>query len=144
MSQSNKTLSANKTLVRNSVDVINKQDHSALKKMVHAELREAFVDAATRAHAAFPDLKIVVDDVITEGDKNCIRWHADVTHKGKARDERLGNVKPTGKKATVTGITIHRIENGVIVETWGSTDTLEALEQLGLVADFAKAVEGKA
>jgi predicted ester cyclase len=133
----------NKKLIRNAVDVVNKKDHSALKKMVHPGLREAFVDAATQAHAAFPDLKIVVDDVITEGDKSCIRWHADVTHKGKARHGKLGSVKPTGKKATVTGITINRIENGVVVETWGSTDTLEALEQLGLVADYAKAVGGK-
>jgi predicted ester cyclase len=134
---------ANKTLIRNSFDVINKKDHSALKKLLHPTLRDTFVDVATRAHAAFPDLKIVIDDVITEGDKTCTRWHFDGTHKGKARHSRLGDVKPTGKKVTVTGITIHRIENGVIVESWGATDKLEALEQLGLVSDFAKAVGGK-
>ena len=134
---------ANKTMIRSSFDVINKNDLSALKKQLDPKFRDLFADVATRAHTAFPDMKIAVDDVISEGDKVVTRWTMTGTHKGKARHSRLGEVKPTGKKVKVTGITIHRIENGVIVESWGATNKLEALEQLGLVSDFAKVVGGK-
>ena len=40
---------------------------------------------------------------------------------------------PTGKQATVTGITIDRIRAGRIVETWTNWDTLGLLQQLGAI-----------
>ena len=40
---------------------------------------------------------------------------------------------PTGKHIEVEGITIHRIEDGKIVEEWERYDNLSVLQQLGLV-----------
>jgi predicted ester cyclase len=42
-------------------------------------------------------------------------------------------IPPTGKRVTVSGIGIHRIVDGKIVEQWGIDDTLGLMQQLGLV-----------
>ncbi len=44
---------------------------------------------------------------------------------------------PTGKQATVTGITIDRIVDGRIAESWTNWDTLGMLQQLGVVPVLA-------
>lgn len=67
--------------------------------------------------AAFPDMQIVVDDQIAEGDKVVTRWHGEMTHLGK-----LGSVPATGRRVAITGITIDRFEGGKIVEAWRSMD----------------------
>jgi len=128
----------NKALIRRSFDAIGKQDLAGFQKALAPHFHNVFADVAKRAHAAFPDMRITVDDVISEGDKVVTRWTMTGTHKGQARHSRLGEVKPTGRPVKVQGITIHQIQNGVITNTWGVTGKLEALEQLGLVGEFAK------
>jgi hypothetical protein len=49
-------------------------------------------------------------------------------------------VKPTHKPIKVSGITIHQIENGKVINTWGETSELQGLEQLGLVHQYANAI----
>jgi steroid delta-isomerase-like uncharacterized protein len=83
---------------------------------------------------AFPDLKVTVEEQIAEGDLVATRWTARGTHRGPF----LG-MEPTGKQATVTGLTIDRIENGKIVESWNNWDTLGLLQQLGVVPALAEA-----
>ena len=46
---------------------------------------------------------------------------------------------PTGKQSTVTGITIDKIVNGRIAESWTNWDTLGMLQQLGAVPALATA-----
>lgn len=77
---------------------------------------------------AFPDMKVVIDQTIEQGDKVVARWTATMTHQG----EFLG-FAPTGKKVTVTGTTIQRIVNGKIVEGWDNWDQLGLLVQIGAV-----------
>jgi hypothetical protein len=43
----------------------------------------------------------------------------------------LFGIAPTGKAFTVTGIDIHRIEGGRIVEEWTSWDVFGLMQQLG-------------
>jgi steroid delta-isomerase-like uncharacterized protein len=78
--------------------------------------------------AAFPDLKITVEDQIAEGDKVVTRWTAEGTHDGD-----LPGLPASGRSSTVTGIGIDRIEGGKIVEAWGNWDTLGMLQQLGAI-----------
>jgi predicted ester cyclase len=129
-----------KTVVSNAFHVLNQNDLKAFGKTLSPKFQAAFADAAARARAAFPDMQLTVNDVISEGNKVVTRWTMTGTHKGVAREPLLGEVKPTGKHVTVQGITISQIENGVIVETWGATSELGALVQLGLVGHYAKAV----
>jgi steroid delta-isomerase-like uncharacterized protein len=81
--------------------------------------------------AAFPDLNVTVEDAIAEGDKVVTRYTVRGTHRGEI--EEFG--PPTGRKLELEGITIHRIEDGKIVEEWERYDNLGILQQLGLVPD---------
>jgi predicted ester cyclase len=78
--------------------------------------------------AAFADAEATIDDQIAEGDKVVTRWTFRSTHKGK-----FMGIAPTGKRVTITGINIHRIEGGKIVELWRQKDVLGLMQQLGAV-----------
>jgi steroid delta-isomerase-like uncharacterized protein len=79
-------------------------------------------------HQAFPDLAIVPEKLIAEGDLVTIYWIARGTNTG------TGNGLPaTGKKAEQSGITIWRIVNGKIKEEWSAFDQLSLMRQLGLL-----------
>lgn len=77
---------------------------------------------------AFPDSRITIEDQFENGDKVVTRWTTEGTHKG----EFMG-MPATGKHATMNGISIDRVVGGKIVESWGSSDRLGMLQQLGIV-----------
>ena len=77
---------------------------------------------------AFPDLRLTVEDEITEGDKVVTRFTGRGTHKGP-----LMGIPPTGKRVTITAIDILRFENGRIAEHWGNQDLLGMMRQLGVI-----------
>jgi predicted ester cyclase len=68
----------------------------------------------------YPDLRILIEDQIAEGDKVATRWIASMTH--------------NGKQVTLRGITIDRFEKGKIVEAWRNMDMLGLRQQTGAVA----------
>lgn len=76
--------------------------------------------------AAFPDVRITVDDVIAAGDKVALRWHSEGTHRGE-----LAGLAPTGARGSVTGISIDRWQDGKVVESWTEWDNLGLARQLG-------------
>lgn len=76
--------------------------------------------------AAFPDLLFTADDVVAAGDRVVVRWTATGTNTGS-----LMGMPPTGKRGSSTGIWIHRLEDGKLVEQWGVSDVLGLLQQLG-------------
>jgi predicted ester cyclase len=69
--------------------------------------------------------------VIAEGEKAVTRYTIRGTHQGET--EEFG--PPTGKEVELEGITIHRIEDGKIVEEWERYDNLRMLQQLGLAPE---------
>jgi steroid delta-isomerase-like uncharacterized protein len=82
--------------------------------------------------AAFPDLNISVEDLIAgEGEKVVSRYTIRGTHQGETED--FG--PPTGRQVELKGITIHRFEEGNIVEEWEAYDNLSLLQQLGLAPE---------
>lgn len=89
---------------------------------------EGLKESARAYRAAFPDLKLTVEEVVGDGDLVAIRWSAHGTQKGE-----LFGVAATGKQATVTGITIDRYTDGKLAESWTNWDTLGLLQQLGAV-----------
>jgi steroid delta-isomerase-like uncharacterized protein len=84
--------------------------------------------------AAFPDLRFEVEFVVAEGDFVAARWTASGTHTGP-----WGDVEPTGRRATFSGVNIFRFEAGKVAEIWNHRDDLGLMEQLG-VPVFAGAV----
>jgi steroid delta-isomerase-like uncharacterized protein len=78
--------------------------------------------------SAIPDLRITLEEDIAEGDKVVSRWRAQGTHQGE-----LMGIAPTGNQVIITGITIHRIEEGKIVEEWENWDALGLMQQIGAI-----------
>lgn len=79
---------------------------------------------------AFPDLQMTIEDQVADEDKVATRWSASMTHRGE-----LMGAPPTGRRATLTGITIDRFEAGKIVEAWRNMDTLGLLQGIGALRD---------
>jgi serine phosphatase RsbU (regulator of sigma subunit) len=76
-------------------------------------------------HSAFPDLRIIIDEQVAEGDKVVTR----VTFRGTHQREFRG-MAPTGKEVEVKGITIFRFSpEGKVVESWDSYDQLRMMRQ---------------
>lgn len=84
--------------------------------------------------SAFPDLRLTLEDVIAEGDTVAARWSCRATHKGA-----LGDIAPTGKQVSLTGVSIVRFADGKMIEGWINWDALGMLQQLGVVPELAKA-----
>ncbi len=130
------SLEANKALVRRWIAVYNTHnldtfdefiapdyvDHT--NKVEREGLRQLFVMGFT----GFPDWHETIEDIIAEGDKVWIRLSYTGTHTG----EFMG-VAPTGKKVTMTGVDIYRIEKGKLVEYWHVSDRMNFNIQLGLI-----------
>jgi len=77
---------------------------------------------------AFPNMMIVVEDVVAEGDKVAARCSVRAKHEG----EFMGRTA-TQAPVEFTGITIVRIYNGKIVEAWNNFDFMQLHKQVGLL-----------
>ena len=80
--------------------------------------------------AAFPDALHVIDDIIADGNKVMTR----VTAHGTFLGECIG-YQPTGRTVEISGIAVHRIENGRLIEHWAHADIAGFMQQLGAGAD---------
>jgi predicted ester cyclase len=110
-------LRARELYAENFVDHVNTLDFHG---------QEGIAKSVALYRAVFPDLRIVVEDQTTEGDRVTSRWTLHGTHKGRAM--------------TLPGITISRFENGRIAEDWTVSDNLELLRRLGPRRGLALAV----
>ncbi len=85
--------------------------------------------------SAFPDAHFTIDDTFTDGQNTEVqnevtRWTVTGTHEGE-----LAGIPRTGRRFSVTGISIARIANGKITESWNSWDALGLMQQLGVVSE---------
>jgi steroid delta-isomerase-like uncharacterized protein len=76
----------------------------------------------------FSDARITVDEQIADGDTVATRWTGRGTHSGE-----IAGIAATGKEATVSGITISKLEGGKVTEEWTNWDTFGMLVQLGAI-----------
>ena len=87
---------------------------------------EGFIKFFSMFRAAFPNLNITVDHMVTDDDNVAIAYTVTGTHQG----EFLG-VPATGRQISIRGMQIARFQEGQIVERWGSSDQLGILQQIG-------------
>jgi steroid delta-isomerase-like uncharacterized protein len=78
--------------------------------------------------SAFPDVHMHVEDQVAEGDRVVTRFTGTGTHTGD-----LMGIPATGKEINVTGMGLHRVEGGQIVEGWTEADQMGMMQQLGVV-----------
>jgi steroid delta-isomerase-like uncharacterized protein len=79
-----------------------------------------------RFREAFPEVEIVVEDTVSEGDRVAARC----TVRGRHRGDTLG-FKATDSPVEFDGICIVRIRDGKIVEAWNNFDFMSMFQQLG-------------
>jgi steroid delta-isomerase-like uncharacterized protein len=124
---------ANKAIVRRLwQEVWNRADLAvadAIFDDAYAAHEKAFVPVI---RAAFPDSHHTIEDLIAEGDKVVTRFTWTGTHRGE-----FEGIPPSGRRISVAGIWIHRLEGGRIVEgrDWGLVDWMSLLRQLDALPD---------
>jgi steroid delta-isomerase-like uncharacterized protein len=134
-------LTENKALVRRYYDeVLTARNRSVLGQLLDSSFvshvsggsdvgAEAYAAAVDATFAAFPDLAVAVHDQVAEDDKVATRWSATGTHNGD-----FVGVPASGRLITVTGIHIHRVRHGRLVEHWEELNMLGVLRQLGVLS----------
>jgi len=132
----------NRTLALRAAEIVNQRNPELIEELYPPDFAWHGPDRDIRSYelaeqfaymflAAFPNAHITGEDVIAEGDKVVRRYTTHGTHQGET--EMFG--PPTGRQIEQKGITIHRIEDGKIVEEWESYDSLSMLQQLGLAPE---------
>jgi steroid delta-isomerase-like uncharacterized protein len=133
--------------MRNTYERINAGDIAGFGALVADDLvehqggpgfpatKEGTLEFFRVLRAAFPDLRMTVEDLIAGGDKTVARVKVTGTHKG----EFMG-VPPTGTRVDVQLIDIMRFDGaGLVCEHWGVADMLSLMQQLGAVPAGAPA-----
>ena len=77
---------------------------------------------------ACPDTKIVLDQVVQQGDTAFARWTATMTHTG----DGLG-FSATNRSLTIWGMSACRVRDGKIIEGWNVWDQIGMARQLGIL-----------
>jgi predicted ester cyclase len=125
-------------LVRRFVDAINGADDQALTELLHEDFvdrtpnplqgtsREAFVDKIGQLRAAFSNLQLRVEQIVTEGDRVTFLWTLTGTNDGPFADQ-----DPTGINVEFAGMNLERVSAGTIIEHWSIHDALSLFHQLG-------------
>ncbi len=130
----------NKASVRRFIERMNQGDASAVDDFVADDVRyhnappgmasgiEGYRQLIGGYLMAFPDLKMTIDDLISEGDKIVMRMTGRGTHKG----EFMG-IAPTGKTVEAGAITMMQFRDGRLTDEWEQVDALGMMQQLGVI-----------
>ena len=81
-----------------------------------------------RFREAFPEIEVVVEDTVSEGDKVAARCSV----RGRHRGDSLG-FKATDSPVEFDGICIVRVRDGKIVEAWNNFDFMTMFQQLNVL-----------
>ncbi|MCZ4097264.1 ester cyclase [Streptomyces sp. H39-C1] len=74
------------------------------------------------------DFRFTIDDQLAEGDRVANRWTWTATHVAEFR-----GMPATDRQAQMTGQTVFRFQDGMIVEAWWNHDMLGLLTKLGVI-----------
>jgi predicted ester cyclase len=127
----------NKTIIRRFVEEIESTgDVSNIREYISEDYTEIYegerypigiqgaIDHVLGVRKVFPDLKLTIENQISEGD-----WVAtiySVTGTFKENWDYLG-IKSTGKQITFTGVNVDRVADGKIIEHGGAANLLGPL-----------------
>jgi steroid delta-isomerase-like uncharacterized protein len=136
---------ANEAVARKGFDAFNSGDLSLVDETVapgapghdpanpeDSSGPEGFKELIQMYRAAFSDLRFDIEQQISDGDLVVTRWKSSGTHDGE-----LAGMPATGRRTALTGITIDRIADGMIAESWTQWDNLGLMQQLGVAAPTA-------
>ncbi|MGA2806523.1 MAG: ester cyclase [Terracidiphilus sp.] len=116
----------NKSLARRWYEEVwNRGSESAIREMYHPDGKsfgfpesdsvikgpQEFAAVCRKFHEAFPDLHVILDNLVAEGDKVAVFWTATMTHLG----DGLG-FPASSRKVTIQGSSLLRCRDGQILE----------------------------
>jgi predicted ester cyclase len=123
------------TLYCRFIDNVNRRRLDQLDQFLAADLVQHAPEAAVGIDAvrqtlaewlaAFPDLHLVIEELVTDGDRLIARLVLSGTHRGP-----LASLQPTGRRVHVAVFDAWSAPDGRCVERWLQLDRLELLRQL--------------
>jgi len=126
-----------KALYRRMQDeFFNKGNLDLVDEVFAATRRESIKGYITAVRAAFPDLRVEVNEIVVEGDWTAWRRTMSGTHQG----EWLG-IPATGREVTWQEMLISHMVDDQIVEEWYIPDRLDLLRQFGVLPPQEELVE---
>jgi len=87
--------------------------------------KEGFKEFIYSLWRAFPDIRIIFEDLIIEGNKVAGRYYLTGTHKGEFLD-----IQATDKQFKVNGMTIFSFRDEKVTERWNIVDIISLTGQL--------------
>ncbi len=131
----------NKTIIRQYAERIeNTGDVSDIREFISEDYSEVHegerypigiqgaIDHVLGVRRVFPDLKITIENQISEGEWVVTTYSVTGTFK----DDWFG-MKPTGKPITFTGVNVDRIRDGKITEHGGAVNMFDPLLKAGVI-----------
>jgi predicted ester cyclase len=89
---------------------------------------EGAIDHVRGVRRVFPDLKMTIENQISEGD-----WVVTVYSVTGTFTDEWFDMKPTGKKMVFTGVNVDCLKEGKIIEHVGAANLLDPLLKAGVV-----------
>jgi predicted ester cyclase len=129
-----------RTIVERAFDEAFKGNVEALDEVVapdivfhrppHPDVKglTAYKQGVADMRKPWSDMHMAFDDFFVEGNKCATRWTLEATHTGVIPELP---VPPTGKRITMTGISLVHMVNGKSAEEWEYVDMLGLMQQLG-------------
>ena len=126
----------NKALVRHFLGELAKENYVIVDELLSPDFvdrsllpdqepgREGYKRLMVEGNAPFSDLKITIEHQVAEGDKVMTWLSGSSTHD---RGSFMG-VPPSGRRSTFTGVYLHRVVGGKILEEWSEYDTANILQ----------------
>jgi len=131
----------NKSIIRRFIEEIeNTGDVSNIHELISEDYVEVHegerhqigikgaIDHVLGVRKVYPDLKLTIENQISEGE-----WVVTIYSVTGTFKEEWFDMKPTGKPITFTGVNVDRIKNGKIIEHGGAANLLEPLLNAGVI-----------
>jgi steroid delta-isomerase-like uncharacterized protein len=130
----------NKQVARRFLQAFADGDLATLKQIVIEDIvdhnappgaapgRQGLLDAVERYRAGFPDMKLLIEREVAEGDLVVVYGMVTGTNTGP-----MMGAPATGKRAAFAYMDMYRISDGKVVETWHVENIVAMLAQLGLM-----------
>jgi steroid delta-isomerase-like uncharacterized protein len=138
----------NKALVRRWFEELDRRNFAIIDEVLSVDYvdhnpplpnlppgREGVRQSSLALAAAFPDAVHTIEDQMAEGDKVMTRMRVRATFLGTIR-----GFPPTGKIVEVSGIAVHRVAGGHLVEHWAHMDMTGFMQQIGAVVELEHSV----
>jgi predicted ester cyclase len=141
------SLEANKEVARRFIDEVFGGDKSAVDELVAEDFvphswgpmppgREALKQAIDRVYGGLSDHRMIIDDLIAEGDRVAIRLRSHARHTGT-----FMGIPATDREYEISETHVVRIRDGQVVEHWRDADMLGLMQQLGALKAPASATQ---